>query len=101
MRLKRILLLSGRRIINAEWTLNFPGLLEDMSGSCLKIELFNVQSLYNKAYLIQEHIQDKDLDIMCFTETGISQRAYLISMRPVLLDINISREHGAQVVAAA
>lgn len=35
----------------------------------LKMELFNAQSLINKACLIQEHIQDKDMDIMCLTET--------------------------------
>ncbi|CAL9705986.1 unnamed protein product [Knipowitschia caucasica] len=34
-----------------------------------KVELFNVQSLSNKACLIYDHIVEKDIDIMCLTET--------------------------------
>lgn len=40
-----------------------------MAASPFKVGLFNVQSLSNKACLIQEHVQDKDLDIICLTET--------------------------------
>lgn len=39
------------------------------TASTLKIELFNTQSLTNKASFIQDHIMEKELALMCLTET--------------------------------
>uniref|UniRef100_A0A3B3HT49 Reverse transcriptase domain-containing protein n=1 Tax=Oryzias latipes TaxID=8090 RepID=A0A3B3HT49_ORYLA len=43
----------------------------------LKIELFNVQSLSNKTSLISEHITDRQIDMMCLTETWHKPEQYL------------------------
>lgn len=37
--------------------------------SLVKLKLFNTQSINNKSTLIEEHIREKGLDLMCFTET--------------------------------
>jgi len=100
MRLLRILLLSEHQIINAEWTLNFSGL-----KACLGLVLKSNSSTCNLCPI--KHASSKSISsiriwILCALQRpGISQTAFLLSMRPVPLDLNISREHEAQVVAAA
>ncbi|XP_051778115.1 uncharacterized protein LOC127526531 [Erpetoichthys calabaricus] len=44
--------------------------------SLVKFELFNSQSISNKATLIEEHIREKGLDFMCLTETWHQSEVY-------------------------
>lgn len=43
--------------------------LQHITPANIKIELFNTQSLTNKSCLIHSHILDRNIDIMCLTET--------------------------------
>ncbi|KAL7831043.1 hypothetical protein SRHO_G00305450 [Serrasalmus rhombeus] len=49
-----------------------------ISPSTIKVELFNVQSLTNKSCLIQDHISDRGLDLMCLTETWHRPEAFSV-----------------------
>ncbi|KAG2468944.1 NPFF2 protein, partial [Polypterus senegalus] len=46
------------------------------SQSLVRFELFNSQSICNKATLIEEHIREKGLDFMCLTETWHQSEVY-------------------------
>lgn len=59
-------MLSG--LENVDSSLPKP-LQRSPSISHIKMELFNAQSLTNKSCLINDHILDKGLDLMCITET--------------------------------
>ncbi len=47
-----------------------------ITSSMLKIELFNAQSLSNKSSLVNDHIMEKGLDLMCLTETWHQPEVY-------------------------
>lgn len=71
------------RPVTAEWNIkrgvDFSLLRSPQytTPSNINIELFNTQSLTNKSCLIHSHILDRNIDIMCLTETWHQPEGFL------------------------